>query len=77
MAAVWQGWIGHFTVVFLVTWPLNGNEAEDLADVIELMQNLSIPTKGCKTVDQMKEMIYEHLLTRSDNQLASNEVRWQ
>ena len=52
-------------------------EAEDLADVIELMQNLSIPTKGCKTVDQMKERIYEHLLTRSDNQLASNEVRWQ
>ena len=50
-------------------------EAEDLADVIELMQNLSIPTKGCKTVDQMKERIYEHLLTRSDNQLASNEVR--
>ena len=50
-------------------------EAEDLADVIELMQNLSIPTKGCKTVDQMKERIYEHLLTRRDNQLASNEVR--
>ena len=50
-------------------------EAEDLAEVIELMQNLSIPTKGCKTVDQMKERIYEHLLTRSDNQLASNEVR--
>ena len=50
-------------------------EAEDLADVIELMQNLSIPTKGCKTVDQMKERIYEHLLTRRDNQLSSNEVR--
>ena len=50
-------------------------EAEDLAEVIELMQNLSIPTKGCKTVGEMKERIYEHLLTRSDNQLASNEVR--
>lgn len=50
-------------------------EAEDLADVIELMQNLNIPTKGCKTVNQMKERIYEHLLTRRDNQLASNEVR--
>ena len=50
-------------------------EAEDLADVIELMQNLSIPTKGCKTVDQMKERIYEHLLTRRDNQLSSHEVR--
>ena len=50
-------------------------EAEDLADVIELMQNLTIPTKGCKTVDEMKERIYEHLLTRRDNQLASNEVR--
>ena len=50
-------------------------EAEDLADVIELMQNLNIPTKGCKTVNQMKERIYEHLLTRRDNQLSSNEVR--
>ena len=50
-------------------------EAEDVADVIELIQNLNIPTKGCKTVDQMKERIFEHLLTRKDNQLASNEVR--
>lgn len=50
-------------------------EAEDLADVIELMHNLNIPTKGCKTVDQMKERIYQHLLARKDNQLASNEVR--
>ena len=50
-------------------------EAEDLADVIELMQNLNIPTKGCKTVDQMKGRIYEHLLTRRDDHLASNEVR--
>ena len=50
-------------------------EAEDPADVIELMQNLKIPTKGCKTIYQMKERIYEHLLTRRDNQLASNEVR--
>ena len=50
-------------------------EAEDIADVIELMQNLNIPTKGCKTVDQMRERIFEHLLKRKDNQLASNEVR--
>ena len=50
-------------------------EAEDIADVIELMQNLNIPTKGCKTVDQMKERIFEYLLTRKENQLASNEVR--
>ena len=50
-------------------------EAEDIADVIELMQNLNIPTKGCKTVDQMKTRIFEHLLTRKDNHRASNEVR--
>ena len=50
-------------------------EAEDLADVIELMQNLSIPTKGCKTVGEMKDRIYAHLLTRRDNQLSPNEVR--
>ena len=50
-------------------------EAEDIADVIKLMQNLNIPTKGCKTVDQMRERIFEHLLKRKDNQLASNEVR--
>ena len=50
-------------------------EAEDLADVIELMQNLNIPTKGCKTVDEMKDRIYAHLVTRRDNQLSSNEVR--
>lgn len=50
-------------------------EAEDVADVIELMQNLNIPTKGYNTVDQMKERIFKHLRTRKDNQLASNEVR--
>ena len=48
--------------------------AEDIAVVIELMQNLNIPTKGCKTVDQMRERIFEHLLKRKDNQLASKEV---
>lgn len=51
------------------------HEAEDIADVIELMQHLNIPSKGCKTVDQMKERIFEHLLTRKDNHIASNEVR--
>ena len=50
-------------------------EAEDLAEVIELMQNLNIPTKGCKTVGEMKDRIYAHLLTRRDNQLSPNEVR--
>ena len=50
-------------------------EAEDLADVIELMQNLNIPTKGCKTVGEMKDRIHAHLLTRRDNQLSSDEVR--
>ena len=50
-------------------------EAEDPAEVIELMQNLNIPTKSCKTVGEMKDRIYAHLLTRRDNQLSSNEVR--
>lgn len=51
------------------------HEAEDIAVVIELMKNLNIPTKGCETVKQMKERIFEHLLSRKDNHLASNEVR--
>jgi len=50
-------------------------EAEDVADVIELMQDLNIPTTGWQTVHQIKERIVEHLLTRKDNKLASNEVR--
>ena len=49
--------------------------AEDIADVIELMQNLNIPTRGCQSIEQMKRKILDHLLSREDNHLASNEVR--
>lgn len=50
-------------------------EAEDIAEVIDLMQNLNIPTKGCKNMEDMKERILAHLTSRRDNNLASNEVR--
>ncbi|XP_078380429.1 uncharacterized protein LOC144663380 isoform X1 [Oculina patagonica] len=50
------------------------DEAEDIADVIELMQNLNIQTRGCKTIEQMKEKIFDHLRSRKDNHLASNEA---
>lgn len=50
------------------------HEAEDVADIIGLMQNLDIPTKGYETVKQMKERIFDHLHSRKDKHLASNEV---
>lgn len=50
------------------------DEAEDIAHVIDLMQNLSIPTKECKNMEDMKKRIVEHLNSREDNRLASNEV---
>ena len=51
------------------------DEAEDLADVIDLMKNLNIPTKGFKTIEQMKGRIFEHLNSREENnRVASNEV---
>ena len=49
-------------------------EAEDIAEVMELMQNLNIPTKECKTIEQMKRRILDHLLSWDDSHLASNEV---
>ena len=51
------------------------DEAEDFADVIALMQDLNISTRGCKTTEQMKERIFNYLQSRKDNHLASNEVR--
>lgn len=51
------------------------DEADDIAEVIDLMQNLSIPTKGCKNIEDMKERILAHLTSQRDNNLASNEVR--
>ena len=48
-------------------------EAEDIADVIALMVNLNIETKGCKTLEQMQERIYMHLNTRQDH-LDPNKV---
>ena len=50
------------------------DEADDIAEVIDLMQNLSIQTKGCKNIKDMKERILAHLSSRKDNRLACNEV---
>ena len=41
-------------------------EAEDIADVIALMVNLNIETKGCKNIEQMQERICQHLNAGED-----------
>ena len=48
-------------------------EADDVADVTTLMINLNIPTKGCKTLQQMTDRICENLKDRSEN-LDRNKV---
>ena len=48
-------------------------EADDVADVATLMINLNIPTKGCKTLQQMTDRICENLKDRSEN-LDRNKV---
>ena len=40
---------------------------EDMADVIALMVNLNIETKGCKNFEQMQDRICEHLKVRQDH----------
>ena len=50
------------------------DEADDIAEVIDLMQNLSIPTKGCKNIEDMKKEILAHLSSRKDNRVACDEV---
>ena len=37
------------------------NEADDIAEVIDSMQNLSIPIKGWKNIEDMKERMLTHL----------------
>jgi len=41
-------------------------EAEDIVDVIALMVNLNIETKGCKNIEQMQGRICQHLNARED-----------
>ena len=50
------------------------DETDDIAEVINLMQNLSIPMKGCKNIENMKKRILAHLGSRKDNRVACNEV---
>ena len=50
------------------------DEADDIAEIIDLMQNLSIQTKGCKKIENMKGRILADLSSRKDNRLACNEV---
>ena len=45
------------------------NEADDIAEVIDLMQNLSIPIKGCKNIKDMKERMLTHLSPRNEERL--------
>ncbi|XP_022801997.1 mitofusin-2-like [Stylophora pistillata] len=49
-------------------------EAEDIAVVIDVMQNLDIPITGCKNMEDMKEKILAHLTSQGDTHLASNEA---
>ena len=53
------------------------DEADDIAEVIDLMQNLSIPTKGCKNIEDMKKEILAHLSSRKDKRVACDEVGLQ
>ena len=48
-------------------------EADEIADVTTLMINLNIPTKGCKTLQQMADRICKNLKDRSEN-LDPNKV---
>ena len=50
------------------------DEADDIAEFIDIMENLSIPVKGCKNIEDMKARIFVHLNSRKDNRLACNEV---
>ena len=45
------------------------NEADDIAEAIDLMQNLSIPIKGCKNIKDMKERMLTHLSPRNEERL--------
>ena len=48
-------------------------EADEIADVTTLMINRNIPTKGCKTLQQMADRICKNLKDRSEN-LDPNKV---
>ena len=50
------------------------DEAVDIAEITDLMQNLSIPTRGFKNIEDMKKEILAHLNSRKDNRVACNEV---
>lgn len=53
------------------------DKAEDLSEIMDLMRDLNIPTKGCKTEEQMKKRIIKHLQSEDYNPPAANEVRSQ
>ena len=42
------------------------NEADDIAEVIDSMQNLSILIKGWKNIEDMKERMLTHLSSQNE-----------
>ena len=46
------------------------NEADDIAEVIDSMQNLSILIKGWKNIEDMKESMLTHLSSQNEVRLS-------
>ena len=46
------------------------NEADDIAEVIDSMQNLSILIKGWKNIEDMKERMLTHLSSQNEVRLS-------
>ena len=60
--------IAHFIVVYLVTWPLNGSEAED--DFVLIQTSLLFTYKSCCSHANYFTYTYEkHEVSRETSQL--------
>ena len=46
------------------------NEADDIAEIIDSMQNLSILIKGWKNIEDMKERMLTHLSSQNEVRLS-------
>ena len=49
--------IDHFTVVFLVTWPLNGNEAEGDLVLIQTLLLLLCKSAGKRSLPKLQKAV--------------------
>ena len=46
------------------------NEADDIAEVIDSMPNLSIPIRGWKNIEDVKERMLTHLSSQNEVRLS-------